>query len=202
MLMITSKLKNQIQIIFLLLLGFASWAVYLPLNKQIGVIHSTHTPLDDHIPFIAIFVIPYLLYIPFLWGVIIWRAIKMDHFGRIIATFITINLISAIFYIFYQTQMIRPFLDNKTGFYLDLVRYVYQLDKPYNCFPSMHVSGSVFAAFVLWRYSPKLKWYGVVSAVLICASTVLIKQHYFLDVIGGILLVYLGVFIVEKFSKE
>lgn len=64
------------------------------------------------------------------------------------------------------------------------------MDTNTNVFPSVHVVGSIGAAWAVWD-CPSLRrrrWPGVAAtalAVLICLSTVLIKQHSLLDAAGG-----------------
>ena len=63
----------------------------------------------------------------------------------------------------------------------------------------MHVAGALGAAAAVFR-TDGLKKYraaSVITAVLICASTVFIKQHSLLDVFGGIavwLISYIAVY--------
>ena len=63
----------------------------------------------------------------------------------------------------------------------------------------MHVAGALGAAAAFFR-TDGLKKYraaSVITAVLICASTVFIKQHSLLDVFGGIavwLISYIAVY--------
>lgn len=39
-----------------------------------------------------------------------------------------------------------------------------------------------------------------VLAILICMSTVFVKQHVFVDIIGGIVVAEIGLFLSKKFS--
>ncbi|MEW5873384.1 MAG: phosphatase PAP2 family protein [Chloroflexota bacterium] len=70
--------------------------------------------------------------------------------------------------------------------------------KPYGNFPSMHVAFSVLAvgASYLWA-GPVAGSLALVWAILIALSTLFAKQHYILDVLGGVLigsLVFASVF--------
>jgi len=67
-----------------------------------------------------------------------------------------------------------------------------------NCFPSLHVSGVFVSALVLRKHSktflPFLIW-----AVIISASTLTTKQHYFVDVVAGLILAILVHIVLRNF---
>jgi membrane-associated phospholipid phosphatase len=57
-------------------------------------------------------------------------------------------------------------------------------DAPNNCFPSLHVSNCLLLQQFNWTRPSR--WPHAFGAVAIIVSTVLVKQHYVLDVLGGI----------------
>ena len=64
------------------------------------------------------------------------------------------------------------------------------LDSMTNCAPSLHVSGSYLAALCLWssaRNKPRTVFY-FAWATIVAISTMSTKQHYFFDVVSGLLL--------------
>ena len=67
------------------------------------------------------------------------------------------------------------------------------MDTNTNVFPSVHVVGSIGAAWAVWDCSSlrRRRWPGIAATVLaclICLSTLFIKQHSLLDVAGGVVL--------------
>ena len=66
-----------------------------------------------------------------------------------------------------------------------VVWVIYSLDLPLNCFPSMHVSLVFLGLFVIKMYRPDLLRYYLVWAIAIALSTLLVKQHYIVDVLAG-----------------
>jgi membrane-associated phospholipid phosphatase len=89
---------------------------------------------------------------------------------------------------------------------------IYRMDTATNVFPSIHVFNSV-GALIAINKSEKLhpiKWlqgFVLVLTVLICLSTVFLKQHSVLDVIGGLGLNIIMYFIVYvpswvRFTKD
>ena len=63
---------------------------------------------------------------------------------------------------------------------------IYRVDGPHNLFPSLHVSSVSYIGFVNWRFCKKFRVLSVIFAVLICLSTLTVKQHAVLDVLGGL----------------
>ncbi len=62
--------------------------------------------------------------------------------------------------------------------------------KPFACFPSMHVATAVFTAYVsLFVFRSRAVWAAsILLAVLIAISTLMAKEHFVLDVLGGTML--------------
>jgi membrane-associated phospholipid phosphatase len=68
------------------------------------------------------------------------------------------------------------------------VSAIYSLDPPYNLFPSLHISITALAAMSVWKVN---KRYGALLFVclgLVAISVCTTKQHYLVDVLGGLAL--------------
>jgi len=61
----------------------------------------------------------------------------------------------------------------------------YHLDPPSACFPSIHVTLAVLAALCAWKADRRVGAVATVVGLLIAVSTMLVKQHYLVDVLGG-----------------
>jgi membrane-associated phospholipid phosphatase len=90
------------------------------------------------------------------------------------------------FFLFFPTTMDRAALP-PDGFFVDLVRFVYENDKPVNLFPSLHVAYTFLANGVLFHVHRRLAWWMVPVSVLIVLSTVFLKQHLLIDIVGGMM---------------
>ncbi len=64
----------------------------------------------------------------------------------------------------------------------------YAVDVTRNLFPSLHVTISLFTAFALGRFRPRSRLPMLLWAALIAALTLFVRQHYAVDVLGGLLL--------------
>jgi membrane-associated phospholipid phosphatase len=144
------------------------------------------TRLDVHIPFIPEFIFPYLFYYPWLLLPLFVLRTR-ESFFRSIAAFTLMQVIAQIIFVLFPSHMVRPIVTSD-GFASDLVRLMYQVDLGWNLFPSLHVAHSVIVALIFCKYGRK--WAPAVCLVsgLIAASTVLVKQHYVIDIPAGVLL--------------
>lgn len=162
---------------------------------------SSHIFLDDYIPFLEGFVIFYCLWYPFLIVPGLYLFFKdISEFKKYIWYLICAFAICFAVYILVPNgQDLRPEVFERNNIFTDIVGLIYSADTNTNVFPSMHVAGALGAAAAFFR-TDGLKKYraaSVITAVLICASTVFIKQHSLLDVFGGIavwLISYIAVY--------
>lgn len=151
---------------------------------------SSYIFLDDYIPFLEGFVVFYCLWYPFLIVPGLYLFFKdIPEFKRYIWYLIcSFAICFAVYILFPNGQDLRPAVFERDNIFTDIVGLLYSADTNTNVFPSMHVTGALGAAATFFR-TDGLKKYrsaSLIIAVLICASTVFIKQHSLLDVFGGI----------------
>ncbi|UPK41117.1 phosphatase PAP2 family protein [Paenibacillus pabuli] len=161
---------------------------YGVLNRAGDRVFSLQTNLDVLIPFTPGFIVPYLIWYPFITGVLIALAFRnrMVYFQTLIALCSGL-IISYIFFALFQTSIQRPEMHNQTGFIAQLVRFVYTTDQPYNCFPSIHVLTSYLMLRAGHVFNRTIHLFIAIISILIIISTVLVKQHVVADILGGIL---------------
>ena len=153
----------------------------------------SYTPIDDMIPFNELFVIPYVIWFPyiFLMGGYLFFMDK-GAFIRYLWGFIIGFSTALIFFVILPNgQDLRPVSFPRDNFLTDMVADLYANDTNTNVLPSMHVIGA-WVIFFAYIDCPRLrKWWHIsiafVIAVLVSLSTVYIKQHSFLDVVWGII---------------
>ncbi len=154
----------------------------------------TSTWIDDCIPFNEYFVIPYVLWFVFLFcGFCYVIFIDISGFKRTCFYLFTGMTTCLIIYVIYPTaQDLRPVLTDDNIFQ-QLVSFIYWVDTPTNVCPSIHVYNAVMLAVSLIKCDSIKNKNGIkialiILAFMICLSTVMIKQHAFLDIIFALIL--------------
>jgi membrane-associated phospholipid phosphatase len=146
------------------------------------------TPLDRALPVVPIFAIPYVSLIPYIGvSLIAFLFFRVRLYRSAALTMIVVWFISYAFYFFLQSYIARPQVIGSDPF-SGLVRSIYASDQPYNDFPSLHTSLSTIIAIHWWRVDRRIGVPAAISTALIVASTVLVKQHYVADLVGGLAL--------------
>lgn len=151
--------------------------------------------VDDSIPFLSFFIIFYVgAYLQWVGSYLFHSARSRGVCTRLAAADIVTKVVAAVFFVLIPTTMMRPTLDG--GVFDFLVGIIYFLDEPVNLFPSLHcaVSWLCFrSAFPIRRTLPRGYLLGqLVFTLLVFASTVFIKQHVFVDIVGGVILAELA----------
>lgn len=154
---------------------------------------SSQLPLDELIPFVPWLVIPYCLWFPLLIVTGAWLWLRHPEAFRRYMRFLAAAffLSEAVWCFLPSIQNLRPSLTGETGLFTGVIAGLYRIDTPTNVFPSVHVAGAAGAALAIQdgaRDRPALCQCGWILAALICLSTVCIKQHALLDVLGGLAL--------------
>ncbi len=146
------------------------------------------TPIDDLIPVVGPFAVPYVSLRPFIYLSAMLFLLFRVRIYRSAALAMTVTLlVSYAFYALLQTYMDRPVLTG-TDVFSQMIREVYAGDQPYNDFPSLHASLSTIFAIHWWRADRRIGIPVAIWAALIVVSTVFVKQHYVADMIAGVLL--------------
>ncbi|MBO6159838.1 MAG: phosphatase PAP2 family protein [Firmicutes bacterium] len=157
--------------------------------------YSVLTEIDRLVPFVPAFI--YIYFLAFAQWFLSWILIAREgkpFLYRFAAADILSKLICLIFFVFYPTVMDRPVFE-VTGAATFLVNLAYQVDKPYNLFPSIHVLESCMACAAAFSFSRPPKYsrtLNILFSLLVCLSVMFVKQHAFLDIPGGIAAALLG----------
>lgn len=180
-------LSSFIPLCYMLLLVLIS-PLYDVLNKSTENAFIITTVVDDWIPFVKEFIIPYLLWFPYLYGALIYYcfADRVQYYVTL-SCMIVGKVVCFMIYYFWQTTVPRPDVTGNDIF-SSLVRYIYSIDQPVNCFPSIHVFTTFVIMLAAYKRKEQHKWeFALLSIVgtLIIVSTVFTKQHAILDVISG-----------------
>ncbi len=112
---------------------------------------------------------------------------QRELFRRALQGYLMVMLVSFAGFLLYPTAAPRPAEVLGDGFSSWSLRLAYDLDPPYNCFPSLHVAWAFISALTCYRVHPGVGAAAALWATLIGVSTLYTKQHYAVDVIAGAL---------------
>jgi len=186
-----SQYKGKIIALFFMLSIPILDVTYFLLNNTDRGFHNLSTIVDYSLPFLKIFVIPYVIWYPFIFLGFIYICFKDTeiYFKTLITLDIALIFSYITFYIF-QTTMPRPDLIGN-DLLTNMIRIIYNFDKPYNSFPSIHV----LACYIIMKGIDKcdkgitkLKIITTFVSILIILSTLFIKQHTIMDIIFAVFL--------------
>jgi membrane-associated phospholipid phosphatase len=163
--------------------------------------------LDAKIPFVPILSLPYvsfLIIVPFVVPALNLIAGSMRRFLTVGLALIISQLFLNVAYWLFQSNVPRT-AELPDGFFGWTVGMVWGNDQPFNAFPSGHCTWAMIGILSLWRLRsrfPKTAWILMPWLALVFPATVMLQQHFLIDVYGGIFVgfaTYWGVmFAVER----
>lgn len=154
-----------------------------------------HLSIDDKIPFIPEFIIPYELWFAYVLGSVLYFLFtdKNDFYRTFLFLTTGMTIFLVVSTLWPNGQTLRPVLTGREGFFENMVLQLYRADTPTNVCPSIHVYNSLGVEFAVAR-SERLKkhkiirFLSLVLCILIILSTVFIKQHSLFDVMTALCL--------------
>lgn len=148
--------------------------------------------VDRVVPFSAPWIYIYaLVLITAFWPILVVRHRSLFH--RTALAYLLVQSCSWVCFLLVPVKTIHRAAELPTqSFVYWGVKLGYWLDLPYCCFPSLHVGMAVMAALACWKVDRHMGTLALIVAILISASTLFLKQHYFVDIVGGITLAYLA----------
>ena len=190
----SEKYRHILLLLYLPIYGlfFLSLERIVPLIWPSVTYHEIYCTLDSYIPFCEWFIIPYYFWFVYMIGMGVYTFFcDIPAFRRFMWFIILSYSVTVVIYIVYPNmQGLRPEVFERDNFMVDIVRFLYGFDTNTNVCPSVHVLGSV-SVLCAGLHSEKQKalWWRillVVLAVLICASTVFLKQHSLIDLLAAL----------------
>lgn len=159
---------------------------------QVESYFPMYCSLDDKIPFCEFFVVPYLFWFVYLVGMHIYTLLYDTEAFKKMMKFVIITYTAAIviYFIFPTCQELRPVIFERDNIFTRFLTKFYLFDTNTNVCPSIHVIGSLAVMFTAFRCKglnkTSIKIFFVIAAMLICVSTVFLKQHSVLDILAAI----------------
>jgi membrane-associated phospholipid phosphatase len=170
------------------LVSLVPFYLFIANRAQAGAPHKPALGLDELIPLAPTWALIYGALYAFLIVLPVFVIQQPELIRRTVWAYLTVWSAAYISFLLYPTVAPRPDTVTGTGFGVWGLRFLYDADPPYNCFPSLHVAHSFVSALACYRVNRTLGFVAITSASLVGISTLFTKQHYVADVIGGIFL--------------
>ena len=165
--------------------------------------------LDDVIPFCEWFVIPYVFwYLLIVISLGYFALYHVDSFKRLQTYIIITQVIAVVCYILYPSrQDLRPETFANDNFLTQCVGFLYRFDTNTGVCPSLHVAYSLGIASVWTKEKgANILWkiFVVFAVIMICLSTMFIKQHSAVDMFAAIpvCLIAEGIVYRDRYFKK
>lgn len=211
-----SKLTDPRFSHLLLLLGWLGYFIMYFLTENLipyEKCHVVHSVIDDIIPFCEVFVVWYVFwYVLIVISLGYFMFYNVDSFKKLQTYIIITQVVAMAVYIIYPSrQDLRPDEFVRENIFTYIVNLLYTFDTSTGVCPSLHVAYSIGIASVWIKEKGVSKWWKafvVFAVVMICLSTMFIKQHSAVDFFAAIPVCILAEAIVygkywrNKFKKS
>ena len=182
----------------LILNAVAFWGTRLITDKMTH--YDLSGVMDYHIPFIPVFIIPYVLaFVQWIVGYLVIARQGKEYCDKVMGGEMIAKLIVGIIFIAFPTIMLRGEVTGSDVF-SQAVALLYKVDAPTNLFPSIHCLESYIcmkSALEMKDVDGRYRISMVVMSILVFLSTVFIKQHVILDFFGAVIVAEAGRLIME-----
>ena len=166
---------------------------------------------DYKIPFCEYFIVPYLLWFPYVGLTAAYFTLFNDYrtefYQFAVCMGIGMTLFLIVSYIFPNGQNLRPYTFARHNIFTELVKELYKVDTPTNVMPSLHVFNSVMCCTAIWesrslRKNKLVRWGSWVLTLLIIAATMFLKQHTILDVVVALAMARICWFFMYRYKVQ
>ncbi len=166
--------------------------------------------IDHEIPFIPWFIFPYIAWFFWVPGILLYLLIHDEwEFKRSRSMLIIGMTLFLLFSAFFPTKLfLRPYADPNESIAMWLLSKLYSADTATNVFPSIHVYNTCSTLYSIFMSKARLfrnKYFRIFASILsllICLSTMFIKQHSIVDVAGAIVMFVIVAAIVQEYHKK
>lgn len=171
-----------------LLIALVPFYIFIPELLTHRTRYAPEIAFDRALPLLPAWALVYGALYGFL---ILLPVLVVRDYEQIRATvhaYLFIWLTAYVFFLAYPTAAPRPQHVVGDSFAAAGLRFLYESDPPFNCFPSLHVAHSFVSALACFRVHRGVAISATCAAVLVALSTLFTKQHYVVDVVAGVAL--------------
>jgi len=169
------------------------------------VLHPISTALDDALPLVPAFIFIYVLaYAQWALAIVTILRDSRERCFRVVSAVIWGMLLAMLAMLLYPTVMTRPQVEVR-----DLATWlldrIYRADAPTHVFPSMHCLCSWICfrgSLGLKKTPPWFAWAMLAFTLLVFASVILVKQHVWPDILGGVAAAELGLLLTRLLRTD
>lgn len=159
--------------------------IFVLVERTVVPVYSFVTPADLAIPFLPLTWAVYVLFFPFVMAMSAYA--QQSAFETFRSAVVMAFMASIVCFQLFPEAVPRPdpsAIDNV--FLRQRITRLWEMDLASNGLPSLHVSVTVLASRMAWLTRYRLLAGAI--GLLICLSTLTLKQHTLADVAGGVLL--------------
>jgi membrane-associated phospholipid phosphatase len=166
--------------------------VYLLTNHhhRVPAVELPMTAFDAWVPFLPNTIFIYTSdYFLFLWAYLACRDTRETN--KFAYAFMSLQFVSFFIFWAWPTTFPRhlfplPPPDQMNALGYQIFSGLRSIESPDSCLPSLHVSCCYLAAFQFWHQERKWFPFFFTWATLVAISTLTVKQHYLVDIVGGL----------------
>lgn len=185
---------------------YISWFAHLEKTVTRGY-HVIHMAVDDYIPFLEGFIIPYVLWFFYVAAVVMFFFFKnkTDYYRACTFLFTGMTVFLIVSTLWPNGHHLRPAVLPRDNIFSDMVSMPWKADTPTNLWPSIHVYNSLGAHFAIIRSREFENKRGLrlCSLILCCSiilSTVFLKQHSMFDVLTAFAMAAVMYLVVYRYD--
>jgi membrane-associated phospholipid phosphatase len=191
--MLNRKNKNLLKLLSLIGLQTVVYFFIGKFNETPFQLERTLTlslPFDHAVPFLPLTIWSYCLYyIICLSGVFLTD--DEEIFPKVFESFLILTVASDLMFVFLPVSvpLSSPMPGTLDPVTQGLWKTVIGIDTRSNCFPSLHCGHSFLMSYWFWKSRNTVSYapFVTIATLLVAISTLTIKQHWLLDVVGAVI---------------
>ncbi|MCY7008318.1 phosphatase PAP2 family protein [Fusobacterium simiae] len=153
---------------------------------------------ERSIPFLPIFMLPYMTSAPFFL-VTLFIVKNEKDLKLLMKRAIFLTVVSVSIFIIFPMKFYFPKPEINNSIFKFLFNVLGQLDSNFNQCPSLHVSFAFLSATVYYKeINSKIKYLLCMWGFLLAISILFVYQHHFIDFVGGTLIFIITCLIFPK----
>ncbi len=169
------------------IVGWGAWVAVYFATGALAAGRAVTFPrfFEDQLPFLPALTLVYLGVHPLFLGAF-FSGLPDERLARLVRAAVGVVAVSGAVWLLFPVALPRfSLLPGDALFGRFALAQIWATDPTANCLPSTHCAMAVLAAFAFREVWPRLSPWLFLTAVMIGVSTVLVRQHYAVDVAAG-----------------